>query len=75
VRTPFAYVFDDHDIGSNNADSRVKSFPKALRAYKNMIRASSDNQESIYHSERVQVGQGRHLLFVYIDTRAFKNDG
>jgi phosphodiesterase/alkaline phosphatase D-like protein len=38
--TPFAYTFDDHDFGSNNADGFSHSSPHANRAYR--VRSFSD---------------------------------
>jgi phosphodiesterase/alkaline phosphatase D-like protein len=35
--TPIAYVFDDHDFGSNNADGTSASAPAATSVYREMV--------------------------------------
>ena len=38
TQTPFSHTFDDHDFGSNNANSSSPSSPNANSAYRSMIR-------------------------------------
>jgi len=64
-------VFDDHDFGSNNADSRARSNASANKAYNVMVRAVNENI-GIYHSYEVPTPNGK-LKFIVLDTRSFKN--
>ena len=63
--TPTVYIWDDHDYGKNNADSRSQSKPAALSAFKNMIPSYESNHDSIYHAFTVA-----NVRFIMTDVRS-----
>mmetsp|Transcript_40643 Transcript_40643/g.61951 ORF Transcript_40643/g.61951 Transcript_40643/m.61951 type:complete len:211 (+) Transcript_40643:285-917(+) len=78
----FSYIFDDHDIGENNADGRSRTISKATGAYQTMIRATPERSELLdevkpgtpaYHSYLTPVGDGKFLKFIVFDVRTLKN--
>jgi len=79
---PLSYIYDDHDVGSNNADGRSRTAWGASRAYARMIRDVPEKQEVLlknkpgqpkWHSYEVPVGESRVIKFVVFDLIMMKN--
>jgi MFS family permease len=64
--TPVDYVWDDHDFGANDSDSRSPSKPAALATYKTLApHYRLPDPDAIYHSFTVS-----RVRFVVTDTRS-----
>ena len=68
AKQPFLYTIDDHDLGSNNADSRSPSSPEAKEA----IRTSIKELKSQYYSFQINE-PGLNIKFIVMDARFQKN--
>jgi phosphodiesterase/alkaline phosphatase D-like protein len=62
-----AHVFDDHDFGSNNADSSAASNPRANAAYRSMVKILPQ-QSGVYHAFATN-----NVKFIVLDGRTFKS--
>ncbi len=63
--TPVVYMWDDHDFGANNSDSKSESKPAAFSAYKNMIPSYPTQEDSIYQAFTVA-----NVRFILTDVRS-----
>ena len=70
----FLYVFDDHDLGSNNANQMSKSAPHAQASYRTMISSQGLVSEGINRATTAKTKAGSHIRFINIDARSFKNN-